>query len=757
MLKHSESAYACGQDAASQTTPVDVQQAIQDYLERGWSLTPVKARTKRPYLQNWQAKTLSLEALQSHAEEGCNIGVILGPSSGGLVDVDLDSEEARLAAPYLLPGTGMVFGRGQRTTSHYLYRVDAPPRGQRFACSHSQGSDQERKTLVELRGEGGMTLLPPSTHPSGDLYAFDQEGDPAVIELNQLETDVRRVASAALIAKHWPSGQRHDCALALSGVLLRNGWLEEEVARFIEAICEAAEDEERRDRVICVQTTARRLEDGNECSGLPTLNEMLGRDVVSQVVDWLGLKGSSITKPAPMALEAQFAPFAETDDRLHDSQNAELFARLYGREARYCPEQVRWYLWDGRVWKPDLSSQVLLKAEESMRDLSHWATDHVSDRTRRGEILKWASKSRDVQPLKAMLALAQPRCAMSINRFDSDPWFLSVSNGTLDLRAGELMPHDPAHLITRMVEVEYDPQADCSRWLQFLDQIMDGDQEMARFLQRAAGYSLTGRTDEQCLFILHGDGANGKSTFLDVVSGLVGPYAAAAQADTLLAKRNRSGPREDLARLLGARMVTVSESNQSEKLDEGLVKQITGGDKLVARPLYGHPVEFKPTFKVWIATNNRPQITGTDDGIWRRVMLVPFVVSIPKEQQDHALAQKLEAERKGIFAWAVQGCIAWQKEGLNPPAKVQAAVSEYRSTSDVFSQFLEDRCLLEDEGHAMTKALYDAHGEWCELNGETALTKKTLGDRLKRIGLKPTRGKARGWQGVRLKTELEDS
>jgi putative DNA primase/helicase len=244
-----------------------------------------------------------------------------------------------------------------------------------------------------------------------------------------------------------------------------------------------------------------------------------------------------------------------------------------------------------------------------------------------------------------------------------------VSVAPADLQKGELRDFNRHDRITKQGGLEYDPATRCPRWLAFLEHVMGGDTKMVAFLKRAAGYTLTGETSEQCFFLLHGSGANGKSTFLEVLRRLLGSYGRPTEFKTLVDSNRNDGVRNDLAALQGLRLVTAVETNRGRRFDEALIKQLTGGDEITARYLYGEFFDFYPTFKLWLAVNHKPEIRGVDEGIWRRVVLIPFEVTIPPADQVKDLAAKLlEDEGSAIMAWAVEGTRAWQRP-LGPGAR----------------------------------------------------------------------------------------
>ena len=304
-------------------------------------------------------------------------------------------------------------------------------------------------------------------------------------------------------------------------------------------------------------------------------------------------------------------------------------------------------------------------------------------------------------------------------QLDKHKMAFNVPNGTLSLKSGQLVPAKRDYFITKFSPVEFTDNADCPMWRRFLDDIFGGDRELIRYIQKAVGYSMTGDTSEQCVFFLYGTGRNGKSTFLDVLREIFGDYVSNIQPETIMVKNSMgNGINSDIARLKGARMVTTVEPNEGVRLNEGLIKQLTGDDAVTARKLYGNEFEFKPEFKLWMATNHKPVIRGTDDGIWRRIHMIPFTVQIPVDKVDRQLKSKLEREYPAILRWAVEGCLLWQREGLKQPRAVLDMTREYRREMDVISGFLDDRCEVGEGFSAKSSELYAAYSAWCEANTE---------------------------------------
>jgi putative DNA primase/helicase len=445
------------------------------------------------------------------------------------------------------------------------------------------------------------------------------------------------------------------------------------------------------------------------------------------------------------------------DEPLTDAGNAERLAFRYGCEILYVAEMHAWHYWDGSRWALDKTGDVLHRAKNVARLMDRQA-DELDNDTDRRALKAWALKSEAEPRLHAMVNLARNERGVTclLQQLDHDKDLLNLTNGTLDLRSGVLRPHDSADLITKLAPVTFDPTATCPTWLAFLDVVLAGDAELIGFIQRAIGYSLTGDTIEHVLFLLYGSGANGKTTFLETQRTLLGDYAASADFNTFL-ERRQQGPRNDVARLRGHRFVTAVEVAEGERLAEALVKQVTGSDTVTARHLYAESFEYRPTFKIWCAANHKPTIRGTEHAIWRRIRLVPFTVTIPEHDRDPHLREKLEAEASGILNWALDGCRTWQRDGLGTPPAVAQATAAYRLDQDVIGRFLDECARLTAVESSRTPAaeLYQRYTAWAMSAGEgRPLSQRRFSESLADRGLH--RLKTRGcmvWRGVELLSE----
>ncbi|WP_302493478.1 phage/plasmid primase, P4 family [uncultured Ruminococcus sp.] len=409
-----------------------------------------------------------------------------------------------------------------------------------------------------------------------------------------------------------------------------------------------------------------------------------------------------------------------------DMGNAERFVDLFGENVRYCYTEKKWYFYNSMRWSVDNLGVILRMADKCVEAMKAEAKLYLqADEESGGDMAKAFEKhmksSRSNKSKKAMLNEIEHHLPILPIQMDRYKMALNTPSGIINLKNGDVKAHNPEYYFTKITSVDCAEAADCPRWLAFLDDIFAGDKDLIRYIQKAVGYSLTGSTAEQCAFFLYGTGRNGKSTFIDVIRDVFGDYAANIQPETIMVKSSQSNAiNSDIARLKGARLVTSVEPNEGVRLNEGLLKQLTGDDTVTARKLYSEEFEFKPEFKLWMATNHKPIIRGTDTGIWRRIHMIPFNVQIPEDKVDKNLTHKLKAEMTGIFKWCIDGCLMWQREGLQMPAAVLKSVREYRREMDVISAFIEDKCTL--EGTVQASMLYAAYASWADSNNEYCMS-----------------------------------
>ena len=448
------------------------------------------------------------------------------------------------------------------------------------------------------------------------------------------------------------------------------------------------------------------------------------------IVDWLDTRdaaepetlrneidrmaAAALPAAAPQATEDGQADAADdmarSSDYRTDVGNAARFVLREGDNFLYCAPWGKWLCWDGARWKADDRERVGHRAKRVALSLYDEARRAQSDQ--RGAT-EWALRSQSNSRVKAMVELAKCELTVTPEQLDADPMVLNVLNGVIDLRTGAMVPHQRASLHTKVAPVMFDPRATCPLWNAFLERIMGGNGELIAFAQRIAGLCLTGDASEQVLFIFHGGGSNGKSVLLDTLAGLLGDYAGEAPPDLLVARQHDQHPTE-LADLCGRRMIIASETEEGARLRIQLIKRLTGNARIKARFIRQDYFEFARTHKLILVTNNCPSVREATNAVWRRLLLVPFEVTIPIEEQDRTLLRKLKSEWAGILNWAIAGCLAWQGEGLKPPAAVNDATAEYRTEQDALSDFLSECCILHDGAVVSRAAVSAAYGNWAE-------------------------------------------
>jgi putative DNA primase/helicase len=459
------------------------------------------------------------------------------------------------------------------------------------------------------------------------------------------------------------------------------------------------------------------------------------------------------TPPLPVAT-------AQRDDYPYsDAFNAHQLVQAHKQEMRYSPAWRAWLTWTGTHWQRDTDG--LLERWQREQVMSLGAQLASLGDTAAKDLLAHIKSSLSTARLKAAVEQAHTWEGICLppSAFDTQPWVLNCTNGTLDLTTGALREHAATDYLTKCLPMAYDPAARCPTWMEFLEKVLANNAELILFVQKALGYSLTGSTREQCFFLLHGPTKTGKSTFLGIAKALLGPYGTQAEMSTFLHK-DRETIRNDLADLAGMRLVSAIETDDGKRLAEALIKQLTGGtDSIKARFLFEEYFEYRPQFKVFLASNHKPRANPTDDALWERVKVIPFVIQIPKEKRDKKLEAKLLEELPGILAWAVRGCLAWQQaDSLGEPAAVLDATQQYREEMNSLTRFLDECCLVNEADYVKVQAtrLASAYQTWCRRTGETPLSNTAL-----ITALEPHFERKRGtgnqyyWHGISLAT-LED-
>lgn len=697
----------------------------------------VNARTVRGWWKRWPY---------------ANIGVATGERSG-IVVLDIDGVEGRKNLNNRpIPETPSVTtGRTDGGTHVYF----AYPEGQDY------GSRIKMEAGLDLRANGGYVIVPDSLHATGAPYRWviapeNLEGDfPSRAPLAPLPEWLTKLFSQSRTKgqegkdsenpKELRKGERDTGLTSEIGKLKRNGWSRES------ALTSALTFNANQVDPPLAEEQVIKIVDSIYS---PKYQGYTGHKINFSIFD----AGLGETTPTELARDAKYS----------DVGNAEVFIDLFGSRFRFDVDKRRWMVWaDGAgVWREDTGGYAERAMMTTLRHRDAAAFTLSSDEAVKA-LRNWVSKSESQQGIPNALKRASNMLGMPVHsvQFDLDPELFNCQNGTLDLRTGNFYPAIPQDFISRQATVEYDPEATCPRWEAFISEVFAGNPELIGYVQRALGYSMTGLTREQAIFVNHGYGANGKSTLLNTIKRVQGDYGGATPFDTFEAdSRNQYG--NDLAALRGRRYVMASESEQTRKLAEARVKLVTGQDPISCRFLYGEYFDYLPQFKVWLSVNHKPIIKGTDHGIWRRIHLIPYTVTFGEggsRPMDKELDLKLAEELPGILNWLIAGYHAWKAEGLNPPAVVLEATADYKRENDHIALWLEERgkvggseVVLVSDAYADFTAYLKTIGEldravptlkaWSIQMSEKGYTKKRVGRGMEFTGfsLQPMQLSSRG-------------
>jgi putative DNA primase/helicase len=723
---------------------------IAYYANEGIKLVRLDGRTRKPIDREWPTTNIPLEDVERHVGRGGGVGWQCGQASGWVSAVDNDWREAMQLAPRFLPDT-LRGAKGREEPSHYIYR--SPGLG--FHTFKGLDGSEIISLKASNNGRGHQIVVAPTIHPDKGPYHFVGGYNPAAVaevDKDELRKRTGMLAVAALLARTLPpsrdegGGGRHDLALALSGYMLRNGESVEDVIEMLAAAWEhrkashqAIEDVRR-----SVRATTTRLARNEPATGGRRLGELFPK-LPEKIADFLGWERRNMRE--------QRHHYMRTD-----LGNSERFVDAHRDSVLWCPARKSFLYWDGKRYAWDECGEVVKLAHAVARGIFHQAANAESEEEQKA-ITKWALASQNESRINAMLSQAKPYLAVGMQELDRDSWLINCQNGTLDLRTGKLKDHDPRDRITKIVPVDYDWGADAPRFKQFLKEALVDD-ALIKFVKRYSGYTLTGITRERLLAILYGFGKNGKTTLVELLHEVLGDYARNTDVETLLIRKYQ-GVGNDVAALKGARFVSAAEVEKGRRLAESKVKQLTGRDTVTARFLFGENFDFKPEFKLWLSTNNKPVIQGTDDAIWDRIRLIPFMQRFDGPKADTKLPDKLRGELAGVFAWMVEGCLEWQEHGLEEPKTVTDATKQYREEMDTLASFLDEACVVGPHYRVLAEKLYQRYAMWCDKSGERKDPKKTFVARLGERGFvrrRETAGVNKGryiWLGIGFRSSDE--
>jgi putative DNA primase/helicase len=711
------------------------------YAGLGWPVLPLRPRSKAPLTKHgYKDATTDERTILSWWTRwpNANVGVATGAPSGvAVLDVDprsggLESLQELMDRHGPLPQTPIAETGGGGL--HYYFAVQGGVRSRRLAPG------------LELKADGGYIVTPPSLHPNGRLYRWLRGHSPKDLPLAELpewilapllSADGARAAPEATEALALPAsgdqgapeevvheGERHNFLVRLAGKLRAAGFS-------VEAI----------ESALLIE---------NACRCRPPLPEREVQTIARSFAKY---------PPRPNLRADGRAPslgIERLDEAFTDRNLAKLFARLARERVLYVP-QWGWLVWDGRRWVLDAGGHrvAALAADELPLHFAGLAM-RAKDSAARQEALRRALKAMSRHRITSALEMAKGLLLAEPSDFDRDPFLLNVSNGTLDLRTGELRPHNPADRLTKLARVVYDPDATAPTWQRFLEDVFLGDQDLIGYVRRALGYSITGDTREEVVFICYGTGRNGKSVLLETIVSILGDYARAVPQDLILAR----GEREDthpavLAELVGVRMALIVETEEDRRLNAARLKGLSGQDTLTARHLYRPYFNFRPQAKLWLRTNYKPRVSDHTPAMWERLRLIPFRAYFPPERRDKTLREKLLAEASGILNWLLAGVREWIRIGLREPAAVLEATESYRQEQDLIGQWINERCVVDPKAVTAFKDLYEDYQAWCQELGEQPISARRFATSLEERGFDKTtldgKSKSKARRGIRLR------
>ena len=703
------------------------------WLSTKFSIIPISPTSKAPIEKGWQKWCLEKRPFQEfdfikmnfNGEiEILNAGVATGPASGVIV-VDIDDPEGfqqwtknrDIENP--LPSTFTVKSGGKSDHFYYQYPAD----GNEYKKRNING-------IFDVLGIGAQAIAPGSVHPkTGNRYTIKKqlpiaeapkwvlellmkkEKNPAIqqeqIQPQQAIQTTTQMVLPTQISNSIFQGERNSKLASLAGAMREKGMSKEAIE------------------------AALLKENSVRCN--PPLDE-------SEILQI----STSICKYQPGQSKPKF--------KLSELGNSERLISRFGDDLLFCPQKKTWYTWTGRRWKEDESGKIHNYAKKTIREIYQEAVLVTKTETKK-KLFGHALKSESAFGIKNMLELAQSEQGISVhvNEFDNIPYYLNCLNGTVDLRTGHLNAHNRKDLLTKLIDVDYSKSFDCPKFRNFITQIMNNNANLVSYVRKIIGYCLTGYTREQCYFVFYGSGSNGKSTLLNVLRELLGSFVKNIDFNSLTYSGHSA--RGDLARLIGARVVTCVEVEPKKVVNETVINRITGGDPITVKKMYCDPFEYIPRYKIIIAGNDKPNLEGLKHATWRRIRLIPFSVQFEKGKGlNDKLTEELLEELPGILNWAVGGCLEWQKEGLEPPKEVEVATCAYRTEKDNVIEFLKEACVANPQASVKSVDLYQSYQRWCLENEKSKLGKKNFAESLRSKGFKKEKKQGmQQWIGIEMK------
>ena len=701
------------------TTVKTMQEAALDLVAQGFKVFPLVPRHKKPMTENGLKDATQIQArVKEFWPKGTqnNIGIVCE----GLLVCDFDhgdigknslakmeNEHGKLPRTWTIRTGGGTEEEPREQGLQYVYRVDKE-------LNIRSGAGKYGYECFDIRANGGYIVGVPSV----TRLQYETIDDSPVVDAPAWLIELAKTKKNAATGNPEPqpisdinNGNRHVNLISLIGKLRHEKFSEE----MIDKLAQAA----------------------NADADVPLPRE-------------------EVTK-----MREQYAQQAmgTAHHNLTDMGNAERLIDKYGDKIRFNYERKLWLINNGKYWEWGNNGEIMEIAHKVARSIYSEITIEDDEETEKAKA-KWAASSESNQRLCAMVAVAESMASIKLDQLDRDEWLLNCDNGTINLKTGKLQPHNPADLITRVIDTDYEPDATSDEWVKFLNRIFDNKTELIAFIQRALGYSLTGNQGEQAIFFCNGSGWNGKSTLLGVIRKILGEYAAEVEPIAFMVDKNRgAGPNEVIASLYKVNFVSSTEIEDGQRLSTSLLKRMTGGESLRCERKFEHGFNFKPQYKLWLCGNHEPEISDTTNSIWNRLKKIPFTVKISAEERVKDYDTKLVKEHgTAILAWLVKGCLEWQRVGLGESPEVKEATQAYRDNQDPLHDFLRDNFKIEASASHGVALTYTTFSEWSTANGDKYfLGKRKFNDRMTEKGFVkvPGAGNLLVWRGLRPLTDDE--
>jgi P4 family phage/plasmid primase-like protien len=700
--------------------------------------TVVPCNGKQPVGSDWANAWRDRAKLASYFERNAeaNLGLVF---CGDLIDFEWDSEEEKQAFQELFDGSEVPRTPNFASTrgEHYLFK--AHPR----LLELGQGVVYYKKLCIRVGGGGKQiqSVIPPSRNADGKQREWNVSFDDCeAAELPESVVDQILEFQNPVAASNAPTIETSKSS--------EPSFIDAAVAAMLAMMTEDKGDGSTRLFAYACRAIEHNLNDADAIAAIRQASttklfpkKWADREIIKRLRD----AEKRTTRGLAIARIDLWTPEGRTD-----TANARRLAASFGDVIRWCDPWRKWLVWDGRRWKIDERRTI----DEYAKTVADKLWTEAAKNRENETVWRFVRATSNAHGIANMVSLARSERGLSIvpSQMDKDHFALNVGNGILDLRTGRLRSHDPSAYFTKLAPVDYVSDAECPIWTRFLDTVFAGDQELIQFVKRLGGYCLTGSVNEHILAILHGTGANGKSTLLNGLLEICGDYAFKA-SDSLLVDRPGDSHPTSIADLAGKRIAFASETEEGGRLNEAKIKELTGGERVRARRMREDNWEFEPTHKILVATNFMPEIKGTNYAIWRRIRLIPFNVTIAEADRDKELADKLRGEYPGILRWLVEGCLDWQSQKLGNPKSVADATALYREAEDTLGDFLERRCEVSSTASAGSSELLVDYQEY---SGDRRMTAKRFAKLLNGRGYKverATSGPFKGrmiWRGLRL-------